>query len=105
MKLLLDTHVFLWYVTYDAKLQPDFEAAIRNPANSVFLSVVSQWEATIRHDLGKMPLPQVPELFIPFHRRSHKMKSLELTEASVARLSGLPLIHRDPFDLMLIARL
>lgn len=104
MRLLLDTHIFLWYVTYDPKLPTSFEAAIRNPANKVFLSVVSQWEATIKHDLGKMPLPRSADLFFPFHRRSHRMSSLELTEGSVARLSGLPLHHRDPFDRMLIAQ-
>ena len=49
MRILLDTHVFLWYITADAKLPVAFQAAIQDPVNEVFLSVVSVWEAVIKH--------------------------------------------------------
>jgi PIN domain nuclease of toxin-antitoxin system len=49
MRLLLDTHVFLWYITADSKLPAPFLAAVREPANEVYLSVASIWEAVIKH--------------------------------------------------------
>ncbi len=55
MRLLLDTHVFLWYITADPKLPAAFRAAAEDPANEVHLSVASVWEAVIKH-LGKLPL-------------------------------------------------
>ena len=60
MRLLLDTHVFLWYITADAGLPAGFHAAIQDPANQVFLSVASVWEAVITYALGKLPLPAAP---------------------------------------------
>ena len=54
MKLLLDTHVFLWYITADPKLPATFRAAIQDVSNEVFLSAASVWEAVIKHNLGKL---------------------------------------------------
>ena len=62
MRLLLDTHVFLWYITADPKLPATFQAAIQDPANEVYLSAASVWEAVIKHALGKLPLPGPPVL-------------------------------------------
>lgn len=104
MKLLLDTHVFLWYVTNDRKMPVHFAAEIRDPANDVYLSSVSQWEATIKFELGRLPLPQSPNSYFPLQRRKHKIKSLAVSEASVCRLDGLPRLHRDPFDRILVAQ-
>jgi PIN domain nuclease of toxin-antitoxin system len=53
MRLLLDTHIFLWYISGDAKLPAAFRAAIQDPANAVYLSVASVWEAVIKYGLGK----------------------------------------------------
>jgi len=64
MTILLDTCEFLWVVSGDARL-PEFVAdAVRNPANEVFLSVVSYWEICIKHALGKLPLPDSPERYV-----------------------------------------
>ena len=52
MKLLLDTHVFLWYITADAKLPAAFRVAITDPTNEVYLSAASVWEAVIKYHLG-----------------------------------------------------
>ena len=67
MRLLLDTHVFLWYITADLRLPATFRAAIQNPANEVYLSVASVWEAVIKHALGKLPLPGPPTGSQPCH--------------------------------------
>jgi PIN domain nuclease of toxin-antitoxin system len=65
MKLLIDTHVFLWYITADTKLPSAFMVAIQDASNEVFLSVVSVWEAVIKHDLGKLSLPHSPADYLP----------------------------------------
>jgi PIN domain nuclease of toxin-antitoxin system len=60
MRLLLDTHIFLWFITGDARLPPVMRAAIVAPDNDVFLSVVSLWEIIITYQLRKLPLPETP---------------------------------------------
>ena len=104
MKLLLDTHVFLWYISGDKRLPPTFLNAIRDPSNDVYLSVVSVWESIIKYQLGKMPLPRSPEIYLPLQRRRHLISSLNVDEASVAELIKLPSHHRDPFDRLLICQ-
>lgn len=104
MKLLLDTHVFLWYITADKKLPPKFQEEIQNPENQVYLSVVSLWELIIKYQIGKLPLPEPPQLFIPTERERHQIESLRLDEDSVRYLAELPQQHRDPFDRMLICQ-
>lgn len=57
MNLLLDTHIFLWFISADSRLPVLFQTAIREPKNTVFLSVASLWEIIIKYNLGKLPLP------------------------------------------------
>ncbi len=104
MKLLLDTHIFLWYISGDNRLPDDKRESIRNPENEVYLSVVSMWEAIIKYQLGKLPLPEPPETYLPTQRERHQISSLTLDEISVSYLAKLPPIHRDPFDRMLICQ-
>ena len=104
MKILLDTCEFLWLVSGDAKLSANVSAAIRDPNNQVFLSAVSFWEISVKHGLGKLPLPQPPAQFIPQQREKHLVAPLALDEAAVAQLGGLPALHRDPFDRMLVCQ-
>lgn len=72
MKLLLDTHVFLWYISADPKLPTSFQAAIQDPANEIYLSVVSVWEAVIKFGLGKLPLPMPPAIYLPQQREASR---------------------------------
>jgi PIN domain nuclease of toxin-antitoxin system len=104
MTILLDTCEFLWFVSGDARLRKDVAEAVQNPANEVFFSVVSYWEICVKHSLGKLPLPDSPDTFVTFQREKHRIKSLSLEESAVAKLIGLPLHHRDPFDRMLICQ-
>ena len=104
MKLLLNTHVFLWYITDDQRLPIGMGDALRDLNNEVYLSVVSIWEATVKYQLGKLPLPQSPDIYLPFQRRQHQFASLSLDESSVSKLIALPSLHRDPFDRMLICQ-
>jgi len=101
MKLLLDTHVFLWFIVGSNRLPSHWRASIESTSNDVYLSVISVWEAIIKHGIGKLALPKDPGEYLPAQRRRHQISDLELDEASVARLTKLPAIHRDPFDRML----
>jgi len=104
MKLLLDTHIFLWFISGDLQLSKTIQNAIRNPENEVYLSVISIWEAIIKYQLNKLPLPEHPATYLPKQRDLHQIASLALDESSVIQLSQLPLLHRDPFDRMLICQ-
>jgi PIN domain nuclease of toxin-antitoxin system len=104
MKLLLDTHVFLWFISGDERLPAGMRNSIRDIENEVYLSVVSLWEAIVKHHLGKLSLPQAPATYLPMQRDRHQIASLPLEEASVTRLADLPPLHRDPFDRMLICQ-
>jgi PIN domain nuclease of toxin-antitoxin system len=104
VNLLLDTHIFLWFIGADPKLPATWRTAICDPSNQVFLSVVSFWEATIKYQLGKLPLPSAPGIYLPSQRVRHGISPLLLDEPSVARLGSLPPQHRDPFDRILICQ-
>ncbi|MCX8089808.1 MAG: type II toxin-antitoxin system VapC family toxin [Verrucomicrobiae bacterium] len=104
MKILLDTCEFLWLISGDSRLPSAVATAARDPNNQVFLSVVSFWEITVKHSLGKLSLPLPPAQFVPTQREKHLIASLALDEVAVARLGVLPALHRDPFDRMLICQ-
>ncbi len=104
MRLLLDTHVFLWYITGSNRLSLRFYESIRDPQNDIYLSVVSLWEIIIKYNVGKLPLPATPEIYLPTERLRHDIKNLDLTERNIKRVAGLPSLHHDPFDRALIAQ-
>ena len=104
MKLLLDTHIFLWFISADARLSAAAKAMIGAPENEVYLSVASVWEVVIKHQLGKLPLPQAPEIYLPAQRQNHGIATLEIDEATIRFLPKLPALHRDPFDRILICQ-
>jgi PIN domain nuclease of toxin-antitoxin system len=104
MRLLLDTHAFLWYITDDPRLPVSSADAIQEESNEVFLSVVSVWEALAKHQLGKLPLPSPADEYLRRRRQEHNIVSLSFDEPSLSHLLRLPLYHRDPFDRMLICQ-
>lgn len=101
MNLLLDTVTFLWILEDAAALGPAARAALGDAENVVFLSAASAWEITIKHRLGKLPLPQAPERLIPEQRKRRGIESLDISEAAALRLPQLPDLHKDPFDRIL----
>lgn len=104
MRLLLDTHIFLWFINGSDRLSADTNKAIRDPDNEVYLSAVSIWEAIVKYQIGKLPLPEAPETYLSKQRDLHRISSLPLDEMSVIQLAQLPLLRRDPFDRMLICQ-
>lgn len=104
MKILLDTCIFLWFISCDRQLSKMIRESICDPDNDVFLSSVSIWECIVKYQLGKLPLPESPNVYLPAQRKLHRISSLSLDESSVTQLSKLPSVHRDPFDRMLICQ-
>jgi PIN domain nuclease of toxin-antitoxin system len=104
MKLLLDTHIFLWLIDDDKRLSAQYRQAIQNPNNEKFLSVVSIWECVIKYQIGKLDFSSSPETYLPKERRKHLIKTLTVDENSIAQLIKLPLLHKDPFDRLIMAQ-
>ena len=104
MKILLDTHIFLWFITNNKRLSSKFCDAISNQDNEIYLSVVSVWEAMIKYQLCKLPLPESPEIYLPQQREKHLISSLSIAETTITQLAKLPLLHNDPFDRLLLCQ-
>ncbi len=100
MRLLLDTHVFLWWCADDAQLGPVERDAIRDPVNDIYLSAVSVWEIMIKQALGRLRVPELPSAAVA----RLGMQPLPITVEHAEATSALPPIHRDPFDRMLVAQ-
>jgi PIN domain nuclease of toxin-antitoxin system len=104
MKILLDTCAFLWLTTDAPELSEKAKILFQNTQNAVYLSSVSAWEIIVKHQLGKLPLPNAPEDFIKQQCEKHFVEYLALDEKAVFQLGRLPNHHRDPFDKMLICQ-
>ena len=104
MKLLLDTCSFLWFLADAPELSAKARAAILDPANSVYLSAVSGWEIGRKYAKGDLELPGRPESLIPQVRTDSGILSLPLSEEEAISAEKLPLLHKDPFDRMIIAQ-
>lgn len=104
MRILLDTCTFLWLITDDMALSASARNTFVDPDNDMYLSAVSVWEIAVKHSLGKLLLPTAPERFIPIQRERHGITSLPLEEQAILYLSKLPLLHRDPFDRVLVCQ-
>jgi PIN domain nuclease of toxin-antitoxin system len=102
--LLLDTCTFLWWVAGDPSVPAVVRDRLRDPDEQVFLSVVSTWEVCLKFSLGKLPLPAPPADYLPDRRVRHGIASVDLQETDVLAVTKLPVLHRDPFDRMLVAQ-
>lgn len=103
MRILLDTHIFLWFITADRRITPAVRKLIED-SDAAYLSVVSLWEAAVKYDLGKLPLPERPYPWLTVQREQHGIESLPLVEPVIAHLPLLPAHHRDPFDRLLVCQ-
>ncbi|MGH2572459.1 MAG: type II toxin-antitoxin system VapC family toxin [Actinomycetota bacterium] len=104
MKLLLDTHAFLWWVADDERLSGRARRAIADPGNEVSFSAVSAWEIVVKAGLGRLGLPESAERFVPEHLEANGFSVLPLHLRHALRVARLPEIHRDPFDRLLVAQ-
>jgi PIN domain nuclease of toxin-antitoxin system len=104
VRLLLDTHAFLWWVEGEPALGRRARAAVADPDNEVFLSIASCWELAIKLSLGKLRLNEDIERFIPEQLTRNGFALLGVEFRHVARVADLPFHHRDPFDRLLVAQ-
>ena len=104
MKLLLDTHAFLWFVTSDPQLSEAALDLIAEPTNEVLLSPASYWEIAIKVSLGKYPLTVPFETFFQEGISGSDMTILPIEVRHAAVLSSLPMHHKDPFDRMMVSQ-
>jgi len=104
MRLLLDTHAFLWWVRDDPKMSTAARKAIQDPQAECLVSLASCWEMAIKQSLGKLKLEAPLEQFVPTHMATNGFLQMDIEFRHVARVADLPLYHRDPFDRLLAAQ-
>lgn len=104
MRLLLDTHTFLWWCSDDAQLSLAVIDAVGNADNEVWLSVVSAWEIAIKARLGRLPLPEPPSVFVPHMVERHALGVMPIQLKHTLADFELPEHHHDPFDRLLVAQ-
>lgn len=104
MNLLLDTHAFLWWVSDDPQLPDRARDAIADGRNEVFFSVVSAWEIVVKAGLGRLRLEGETDAFIDEQLEANAFQVLPVHLRHALALAGLPDLHRDPFDRMLVAQ-
>jgi PIN domain nuclease of toxin-antitoxin system len=103
MKLLLDTHTFIFWDSQPSKLSQRALELLTNKDNLRLLSVVSLWEIQIKQQLGKLTLNKTLEEIILIQQNNY-IEILPITVAHILALDSLPLYHKDPFDRLLIAQ-
>ncbi len=101
--MLLDTHVFLWLQTEPERLGESLRL-IEDPATDLLLSAASSWEIAIKHGLGRLPLPDPPDEYVPERIRLSGIIGLPIEHSHALAVSALPPLHRDPFDRMIVAQ-
>jgi PIN domain nuclease of toxin-antitoxin system len=103
-RLLLDTHIFLWWVNDSPELTAAARLAIADSGNACFLSLASCWEMAIKSSLGKLRLTKPVERFVTEHLAANGFRLLNINLRHAAKVEKLPFNHRDPFDRLLIAQ-
>lgn len=101
MRLLLDTHIFLWALSIPERLDPDLRRAVASPASAVYLSAASAWEIAIKSALGRLDFPL--ERFESILDEMG-LERLSIRHSHAIAAGRLPRHHDDPFDRMLIAQ-
>jgi PIN domain nuclease of toxin-antitoxin system len=104
VRVLLDTCTFLWVVAGAEALSDRAREVVADASNEVFLSAASAWEISVKHALGKLPLPDDPVRFVVVERTRHRIDTLPIDEAAALNVGRLPALHRDPFDRMLVSQ-
>ena len=104
MRLLLDTHVFLWWIFDDARLSPTARDLIADPSAEILFSVVSAWEIAIKARIGRLDLPAEVPAFVQDQVRRNRLTVLPIALRHALQVHALLDHHRDPFDRLLVAQ-
>jgi len=104
MRLLLDTHAFIWYTTDSSRLTATGRSLIDNGENDILLSTASVWEMAIKHSIDRLTFSMPFMEFIKQQIAVNRIDILEITFDHIEVVASLPLHHRDPFDSLIIAQ-
>lgn len=104
MKLLFDTHAFIWWDTEPQKLSQRAFTLCSDSANELFLSVVSIWEMAIKIQIGKLRFNKSLHEMIAEQQQANRLILLPVTVEHALAVESLPMIHKDPFDRLLLAQ-
>lgn len=104
MRLLLDTHAFLWFLAGDAQLAASARRRIEDTRNERFLSIASVWEMAIKRSVGKLELDEPLAEILDKGTKENGITLLRISAEHAMGVSDLPWHHRDPFDRLLIAQ-
>ena len=102
MKYLLDTHVIIWYAEDSSELPKKITDIIDSPENEIYISSISLWEIALKVSLGKLDLELPLDEFL-INIRSRDFTFLQIEDKYLNRLLGLPFVHKDPFDRLIIS--
>ena len=104
MRVLLDTHSLLWFLSGDEKLSATAQQVMIDFENELVLSIASLWEIAIKVSLGKLEIAEPFEELFPSQLREHEIELLHITFPHLFHVVSLPFHHRDPFDRLIIAQ-
>lgn len=104
MRVLIDTHCFLWWIVNDPRLSAKAREIISDGNNEIIFSAASSWEIAIKAQLGKLPLPTKPSLFIAEQLLLNGFVTMPVQVSHSLHVFELPRLHRDPFDRLLVAQ-
>jgi len=104
MKILVDTHCWLWLQTQPERFSETIRRRLEDPDTDLLLSAASAWEIAIKHALGKLPLPAPPHEYVPSRMQISATTPLPIVHVHALRVAALPPHHRDPFDRLIVAQ-
>ncbi|NUO80894.1 type II toxin-antitoxin system VapC family toxin [candidate division KSB1 bacterium] len=104
MKVLLDTHAFLWLMVDDPRLSATARATFQDVNNHFLLSMASVWEMAIKAGLQKLKLPAPARDYVATRTQRHNIHVLDISLEHCGRVESLPFHHKDPFDRLIIAQ-
>ncbi len=105
MRILIDTHIFLWYFIEPHRISKNIHEFLEDTfSHEIYVSHAVGWEISIKYGIGKLKLPEIPELFVPDRIRRAGFTPLPIEFQHVLRVHNLPPIHGDPFDRLLISQ-
>ena len=105
MKVLIDTHVFLWFYLEPQRIKKNAHNFLHDTlSNEIFVSHVTAWEISIKYGVGKLKIPDVPEIWVPDRIGRAGFLHLPIEIQHTLRVYNLPPHHKDPFDRLLISQ-
>ncbi|MBI2325712.1 MAG: type II toxin-antitoxin system VapC family toxin [Chloroflexi bacterium] len=104
MRLLLDTQAFIWAIADPGRLSERARTAMQDEVNEVYVSAATAWEIAIKARTGKIGVVGDPQRFVPEQIAANSFSPLPVSIRHALKVADLPMIHRDPFDRLLVAQ-